>query len=341
MQELKLDTIYNGDVLSFLSTVPDNSVDLHFTSPPYWGKRDYFANGQWGLESTVSRYLVHLIQLGREMYRTLKPTGNCIVNIDDTYWGGKGRSGGESVSKNHKRFNDGKGQIKNPIHSLGGTGILRPQDKSQKYFRKKELVGVPWMMALLYRHKIGWRIREDLIWSKPNPMPSSAKDRCTRSHEYLFHFVKDRFYYYDQKSIATDYKEKTKSTWGTVSKVTDQRGYDRAKNMRQSGTIRKPSKMGKAVKRSVWEITNPKRRGSHSATFPDELAHDVILSCCPEKGVVCDPFMGSGTTAIVAKRLGRSFIGSELNTKSIEEYQRYKKDHFQLFADVPSSEMFL
>lgn len=319
--------LYNCDVLEALPLIPSESVNLIVTSPPYWGLRDYGVDGQIGLEENFVEFLGKLVKTFEECKRILRPDGNLYINMGDSYSGsGKGAWAKKDVQK--------------AIYVPDTNG---KQTSCRDFLPPKNLVGQPWRLAFALQDA-GWYLREDIIWSKPNPMPESVADRCTRAHEYIFHFTKNPQYYYDAFSIKTDYAPKTATAWGNAKgkaadgsgkvkaenflglisqpkdwcKKDKQRGHSRTHaglnerwdNMSRAG---QPS-MG-ANKRSVWTVATKPFKGAHFATFPPELIESVILAACPEGGVVYDPFHGAGTTAVVAEKHGRKWIGSELNTE--------------------------
>jgi DNA modification methylase len=216
-----------------------------------------------------------------EVHRALKPTGTLWLNIGDSYWGGKGYSGSSAGIYQHERRKAGK-SITRECSNFGGKGTIRPTDKKHDTIKKKDLIGIPWMLAFALRAE-GWYLRQDIIWHKPNPMPESVRDRCTKSHEYIFLLSKSKKYYYDYVQIME-----------TANKGIDMRN-----------------------KRDVWSISTKPDEEEHFACFPQKLIIDCIKAGCPENGIVLDPFMGSGTTAVVARNLNRNFIGYELNKKYI------------------------
>ena len=310
--------IYHGDALQVLQTLPDESVDCIVTSPPYFALRDYNVDGQIGKERTPEEFIERLVLVFREARRVLRKSGTCWVNIGDTYAGSRKGLGETYIS--------GK-QVGNP-HSRG-TAPTTPSDTSCK---PKDLIGIPWMLAFALRAD-GWYLRQDIIWSKPNPMPESVTDRCTKSHEYIFLLTKSRAYYFDAEAIAEPVapatiarlKQDTAQQEGS-----DMLGYTKkmtAKAPRYGGGkyTAVPSefyrtKSGNAYelrekrnKRDVWTVATKKPRELHFAAFPEDLISPCILAGCPEGGIVLDPFAGSGTTGIVARRNDRGFIGIEIN----------------------------
>jgi DNA modification methylase len=264
-----------GDALSQLKKLEDGSVNTCITSPPYWGLRDYGVGGQLGLENTPEEYVENLVNIFREVRRVLKDDGTLWLNLGDSYAGsGKGRNGDGS---------HGLGSIKQASNRGAVNGILRKNDTGK--LKPKDLVGIPWRVAFALQAD-GWYLRQDIIWHKPNPMPESVKDRCTKAHEYIFLLSKSQKYYFDSEAI----KEPT----------TDKRA------------------PGNRNKRSVWTVTTKPFKGAHFATFPLDLIEPCVLAGSPKGGVVLDPFFGSGTTGVVAEKNERRCVGIELNADYVK-----------------------
>ena len=285
-----------GDVRERLKELSDQSVNCCVTSPPYWGLRDYGNDDQIGLEQNPNDFINELVAVFREVRRVLRDDGTLWVNMGDSYSGsGKGTAGN-------------LGSIHNERHLEDKTGGLIP-----KGTKPKDLIGIPWMLAFALRAD-GWYLRQDIIWNKPNPMPESVTDRCTKSHEYIFLLSKSRQYYYDIDAI----KEPAKYAGDNRGSRGDAR---RGTSMNSvSGTTREFRN-----KRSVWTVTTKPFRGAHFATFPPDLIEPCILAGCPKGGTVLDPFYGAGTTGLVAQRNDRSWSGCELN----EEYAAIAKQRIE------------
>lgn len=311
------------DAVTGLQHISDESVDCCVTSPPYYGLRDYGAEGQIGLEKTPEEYINRLIEVFREVKRVLKPEGTAWVNLGDSYAGsGKGAA---QYPENAKKYKQGT--------SRGMLGA-ESTTKLPKHFdniKAKDLIGIPWLFAFAMRDD-GWYLRQDIIWAKPNPMPESVKDRCTRSHEYIFMFSKSRKYYYDAEAISEPTAESTNER--LKQDIESQAGSDRVQgktngpmkacapryggnkykdlpNHTKSGNLYEPT--GKRNKRDVWTVTTKGFKGAHFAVYPPDLIEPCILAGCPEGGTVLDPFCGSGTTLMVAEKFGRNGIGIEIN----------------------------
>lgn len=292
---LELNKIYNMDCLEGLKQLPDNSINCCVTSPPYWGLRDYGVEGQIGLEKTPEEYVANMVEVFREVKRVLRKDGTLWLNLGDSY-NGSGGAGGD--------YNKGglkEGQPKYPGRKVAG---LKPKD----------LVGIPWRVAFALQVD-GWYLRQDIIWHKPNPLPESVKDRCTKAHEYIFLLAKSSQYYYDNEAIKEDAKPESekryKSTFHTGKKEIS--GQGRPGNVSNTPGYKKWT--GKRNKRSVWTVTVKPFKEAHFATFPPDLIKSCILAGCPAGGVVLDPFIGSGTTGMVAAMYQRNFIGFELNSE--------------------------
>jgi len=294
---MEVNKIYNMDARKALKQLPNNSIDCIVTSPPYYQLRDYGTNGQIGQENTPSEYIKNLVLVFEECHRVLKDNGTLWVNIGDSYAGsGKGQWGsGENDPKKKKTY----GQKLN---------IQKPQDIGLK---PKDLIGIPWRLAFALQD-FGWYLIQDIIWHKPNPLPESVTDRCTKSHEYVFLLSKNQKYYYDHESIKED-------TVYPIGTRTEKKRGDFKGKYHAHEDFKHISDSFRAIrdkrnKRDVWTVSTKAYRGAHFATFPEELIEPCILSGCRKGGVVLDPFFGSGTTGVVAKKYGRNFIGIELNS---------------------------
>ena len=278
---LELNKIYNKDCLEGLKQLDDNSINCCVTSPPYWGLRDYGVEGQLGLESTPEEYVAKMVEVFREVKRVLRDDGTLWLNLGDSY---------------AMKFGGGKGR-KSGTTKAAVDEIEKPPREIPSGLKPKDLVGIPWMVAFALRAD-GWYLRQDIIWHKPNPMPESVKDRCTKAHEYIFLLSKSRHYYYDHEAIK------------------EPAAYDGRKDTLVKGSPKYEKDVrGEYVrnKRSVWTIPTKPFKEAHFAVFPPALIEPCILAGCPEGGVVLDPFMGSGTTGMVAAMYQRNFIGFELN----------------------------
>jgi DNA modification methylase len=283
---METDKIICGDALDVLRTLPSESVHCCVTSPPYFGLRDYGADGQIGCEDTPGEYIKSLAGVFAEVYRVLKDDGTLWLNIADVY-----------CNKNWRKPKCDE--------------TLRP--------KPKDLTGIPWTLALLLRDK-GWYLRSDVIWIKPNPVPENVSDRLSRSYEHIFLLAKSRRYFFDAGAIAEPVAA------GTIRRMKASRTgaskYANGVPGQPTQTINKPREAGAVPdecipvlrnKRDVWHISASPYRGAHFAAFPPMLAKTCILAGCPKGGTVLDPFFGSGTTGLAAKELSRHFIGIDIN----------------------------
>ena len=287
-----------GNSLEKIDEIKEKSVQAIVTSPPYWGLRDYNADGQLGEELVPEDFVRTLTLLFNKSKRVLKDDGTLWLNIGDTYFGAKGGhwEGGNSIT------NDATG---------GNYRMQRKAPPKHPRLKTKDLTGVPWMLAFSLQ-KDGWYLRQDIIWHKPNPMPEAVKDRCVKSHEYIFLLSLKPKYYFDYEAI----QEKAVYVGDNrASRGDSRRDVLLANNMaaesQPTGEFRN--------KRSVWSINTAQSGEAHFAVFPEKIPELCIKAGTKEGDVVLDPFMGSGTTANVAKRLSREWIGIELN----EEYARF------------------
>lgn len=301
-------TFYQGDCLEVLKTLPDNFVDCCVTSPPYWGLRDYGVDGQLGLEKTPEEYTQNMVQVFEQVRRVLKNEGTLWLNLGDSYASNGGAHGGRSDNQR------GVGAKKAHDAGAGDQNARRaPSD-----LKPKDLVGIPWRVAFALQGA-GWYLRQDIIWHKPNPMPESVRDRCTKAHEYIFLLSKNDKYYFDIESVkepvAAETAARYKYGFGKAEKkaaIVETGHWHTGKNGRDNlcGEMKFNNKRNR---RSVWTVTTKSFKGAHFATFPPDLIEPCILAGCPFGGVVLDPFFGAGTTGVVAEKHGRNCIGIELN----------------------------
>ena len=288
--------LHLGDCLQVLSGMPEKSVHCCVTSPPYYGLRDYGVNGQIGLEPTPDEYVAKMVDVFREVRRVLRDDGTLWLNLGDGY----ARNGGGVESKMKTAHKMGVGQ-KN-VYAAGGMQSI---NKVPIGLKEKDLIGIPWRVAFALQAD-GWYLRQDIIWHKPNPMPESVTDRCTKAHEYIFLLTKQERYYYDAKTIQEN------SLNDKAVRCVGGNKYTKETQFRpQSGKEYTPD--GLRNKRSVWTVTTKPFNGAHFAVFPPELIEPCILAGCPIGGVVLDPFTGSGTAGMVSVKHGRKFVGIELN----------------------------
>jgi DNA modification methylase len=297
---LDLNKIYNFDAFRGLKLLDDNSIDCCVTSPPYYGLRDYGVAGQTGLEHTPEEYIEKLVAVFMEVRRILNPVGTLWIVIGDSY-AGSGRGIGD-INRNGIQ----------PAASYDGE-FLNPYKSDT--CKSKDLIGIPWLLAFALRNA-GWYLRQEIIWAKTNPMPESVKDRCTKSHESIFLFSKSKHYYFDYKSI----QEPCIQGDNRIRDRDNTRLNNTPGRTRMAGLTRNDYEYRN--KRDVWGVSTKSEKESHFAVFPEKLIVDCIKAGCPENGIVLDPFMGSGTTAIVARKMNRNYVGFELHPKYIKIAER-------------------
>ncbi len=382
-----MNRIIQGDSRTELAKLPDESVNCCVTSPPYYGLRDYgtatweggeadcnhydnskgenantghrnhtagVGNGiyktdclkcgavridsQIGLEETPEEYVNNLVEVFREVKRVLKKDGTLWLNVGDSYASNVKGSGGKSLIQD------------------GNIGSRFSPRRFNHGIKEKDLMGIPWLVAFAIRSD-GWYLRQDIIWHKPNPMPESVTDRCTKSHEYIFLLSKSSKYYYDHEAIKTDSITNENRPSGVVRNR--EFNYDSKENNNpeaylkadtpktdkrlRSSTFKKVQKIGHALssaeyvetiganKRSVWTVNTYPYSEAHFATFPEDLIVDCIKAGCPEGGIVLDPFSGAGTTALVARKLNRNYLGIELNPEYIKITEKRLRNELGMF----------
>jgi DNA modification methylase len=301
---MEIDKIITGNSLDVLKTLPDNSIDCCITSPPYWGLRDYGHDEQLGSEKHFKDFVINLCNVFDEVKRVLKPSGTCFVNLGDTYGT---QSGGMA------------GGFTEPKYGHTETRVVKQPNINMH----KSLCLVPERFAIEMIDR-GWTIRNQIIWHKPNQMPSSAKDRFTVDFEKIFFFVKEpNGYYFEQqleKSIWAETDARSKIKGGVLSK-----GKTATGNYATSKVAFREDGMRNV--RTVWTVNTEPSSDAHFATYPQRLVERMIKAGCPENGLVLDPFFGSGTTGIYAKKCNRNYLGIELNPEYVKvaEKRLYKE----------------
>lgn len=362
-----INKILQGDCVDILKMISDKSVNCCVTSPPYYALRDYgLPPTNWpevkyslfgfdivvqpmecclGMEPTPNDYIGHLIHIFREVHRSLKKDGTLWVNIGDSYCSTAPGSQGDGLR------GDG---IFAGVKAETAEAHKRKRPKTPTGMKPKDLMGIPWMLAFALRDD-GWYLRQDIIWSKPNPMPESVTDRCTKSHEYIFMLSKSKKYYYDADAIRQNLTQssifrlsqnvddqngsdrvpgKTNGSMKAVSKKDKQRGHGRRHagfNERWDLMEKEEQQLMGANKRSVWSVATKPFSEAHFATFPPELIEDCILAGCMEEGTVLDPFSGSGTTFIVARKKNRNAIAIEMNPDYIKISDKRRNKELGMF----------
>lgn len=290
---MQTNKIYQESCLDTLKKMEDNSIDCVISSPPYWQLRDYGYEGQWGLEPTFQEYLEHLWEMMDEIYRVLKPLGTVWINLGDTFGG-----------NNSMASNNGRAGMGNPREKLSNRGI------------SKCLMLIPHRFAIGCIDR-GWIVRNDIIWAKRNGMPDSVKDRFTKKHEYFFFMVKSEKYFFDLDAIRDKHKDSSlqrieygwKSNHDSIGEIDTDKMGDRFCN---------PLGKNPGDVADFWDINTKPSGEKHYAQYNDELIRKPILAGCPEGGIIYDPFMGSGSTAIASIRANRQFIGSEMSEEYIK-----------------------
>ena len=296
-----------GNCIDKLKELPSGSVHCCVTSPPYWGLRDYGEDDQLGLEETPDAYVENMVQVFREVRRVLRDDGTLWLNLGDSYAGG---SSGGTKTQGNPEFNKNR-------PSREATKI--PPKAKPKNLKQKDLVGIPWRVAFALQAD-GWYLRQDIIWHKPNPMPESVTDRCTKAHEYIFLLSKSKKYYYDHEAIKEDATYAGQSRGGSTNRY----------EQNEAGMDNK--EYNKRNRRSVWSVCPKPFRGAHFATFPPDLIEPCVLAGCPEGGILLDPFLGSGTTLTVGLKHGRNGIGIELNPEYAKLAEKRIEDNQSLFT---------
>jgi DNA modification methylase len=354
-----------GDCRDKLRGLPDASMNCCVTSPPYFGLRDYDHEGQMGLEPTPDEFVAGMVEVFREVRRVLRDDGTLWLNIGDSYAGsGKGgnpESGKQATNKGSQSVGVLYGKTGETARLAAVTNVTR----DVAGIAPKNLIGIPWMLAFALRAD-GWFLRQEIIWSKPNPTPESVLDRCTKAHEQIFLFSKSPRYHFDAEAIA---EPVAPSTISRLSQdVGAQTGSERVPG-KTNGPMKAVGRGGKNAfrgqgsnrdgesapanregrdmreigvgdsrnKRSVWTVATQPYSEAHFATYPPALIEPCILAGCPKGGTVLDPFFGAGTTGLVADRLGRDCIGIELNPEYAELAERRLNADAPLFAEVKAA----
>ena len=312
-------TILEGDALSVLRGLPSRSVQCVITSPPYFWLRDYGVEGQYGLEPTIDEYLDRMVAVFDEVFRVLKPTGTCWLNIGDAY-ANDGKWGGHTSGK----------------HVAALRGQLIGRGRRYTGLKPKDLMLIPFRLALALQ-AVGWYVRSDIIWAKPNPMPESVTDRPTRAHEYIFLLTRSERYYYDATAIT---EPVTGGSHPRTAGRNSRKYVDRDPAHLRAGVTPKSARPGSGIKanssfhavvndlvlrrnrRSVWTVATDPFPDAHYAVFPTELIGPMVLAGSRPGDLILDPFIGSGTVGVVARQLGRDYLGIELSHEYAEMARR-------------------
>lgn len=277
-----------GDVMDCLRELPAQSINTCITSPPYFGLRDYGINAQIGLEESPEEYITKLVEVFREVRRVLRDDGTVWLNLGDCYTNNSTPGGGD------------------PTIGIRNIGKSKYSPTKIEGIPPKNLLMIPARVALALQ-KDGWYLRQDIIWAKPNPMPESVRDRCTKSHEYIFLLSKSKKYYYDHEAI----KEPAVTTDSSIRDRDGTRLNNTPGRTRMGGL--KTNHYTTRNKRDVWTVATRPYKGAHFAVYPEQLIEPCVLAGCPEGGMVLDPFGGSGTTGVVALKNNCNITTCELN----------------------------
>lgn len=301
-----MNKVYFGDCRDSMRQMAKDGIKVQtcITSPPYYGLRDYGHEGQIGNEQTPKEFIDNLVEVFACVWDVLEDDGTLWVNLGDSYY----------------NYRPGKGQrvVANSIASQKASEFENSAKRGNKLdgYKEKDLMGMPWRLAFALQD-FGWTLRQDIIWHKPNPMPESVKDRCTKSHEYIFLLTKNPKYYFDANAISEPaiYAGESRGVSKNIGldKITDFGGKD-------IYDIRN--------KRDVWTVNTKPYKGAHFAVYPEELIEPCVMAGSRVGNIVLDPFFGSGTTGAVAQKLGRQYIGCELN----QEYESLQKERLQQTA---------
>lgn len=290
-----------GDCIAGMKTLPEGCIHTCVTSPPYFGLRDYGGGDEEiGQEDTVDGYVQKMVEVFREVRRILRDDGTLWLNLGDSYMSAK--------------------NCAPPPQTVGGqrgmpSDFIPANRKDQKGLKTKDLIGIPWRVAFALQAD-GWYLRQDIIWNKPNPMPESVEDRCTKAHEYIFLLSKKPKYYYDKDAISEPlaYPNEKRRPRGSKG-AWEIDGREQGENGGGKPYDGYPTRKNK---RSVWTVNAKGYKGAHFAVYPKELITPCVLAGCPVGGTVFDPFTGSGTTAVVALNNGRNYVGTELNPEYVK-----------------------
>lgn len=297
---METNKIYNEPCLETLKKMPNEFIDCVITSPPYWQLRDYGYDGQWGLEPTFNMYLENLWSMMDEIHRVLKPSGTVWINLGDTY----ARGSRSKSSKDNQTLRTNK------------NSVIEPNSKPNYDGLDKCLLLIPHRFAIGCIDR-GWILRNDIIWAKRNGMPESVTDRFSKKHEYFFFMVKQEKYFFDLDSVRDKHKDSSlarieygwKSEHDSIGKIDTDKMGDRFCN---------PLGKNPGDVSDFWDIQTKPSTNEHYASYNDSLIRKPVLAGCPKGGIIYDPFMGTGSTAEVALRAQRKFIGSEMSDKYLK-----------------------
>ncbi|AMU57200.1 site-specific DNA-methyltransferase [Mycobacteroides abscessus] len=310
-------SLHHGDALDVARALPAGGADCIVTSPPYFGLRDYGVPGQYGLEDSPAEYVENIRALFTELRRVLADDGTLWLNLGDSYYSGRGNPGPNADDRKN----------------VTRCGWVRPVDRTgQGWAKPKDLLGIPWRVAFALQDD-GWTLRNDIIWHKPNAMPESVVDRLAGRHEHVFMLAKSKRYWFDLDPIREqydgDWEASRRSRSGLVNKANSVKtpwvppesrptAWNDQSNMGATGRQHTWTDKGGRNPGDVWEIPTQPFPGAHFAVMASKLAQRCIAAGCKPGGTVLDPFSGSGTTGMAAQRLGRKYIGIDLNAEYLE-----------------------
>lgn len=319
---MNIATILIGDVRQRIREIPDGNVQCVVTSPPYWGLRDYGHDGQIGLEQTPDEYVAEMVAVFRDIRRILKDDGTLWLNIGDSYT----PAGNGSTKKN---LNVNTHGYESPTLKQNADENHLDRSTLQSDTKPKDLVGIPWRVAFALQAD-GWWLRQDIIWHKPNPMPESVTDRCTKAHEYLFLLTKSPRYYFDNEAI------KEPALWADDNRAGQGRLTYDGKRQGEAGQGQEAfvTITDKRNKRDVWTIPTKPFKGAHFAVMPEALVEPCILAGSREGDTIFDPFNGSGTVGVVALQHNRNYIGIELNPEYVTIAEQRLNNANPLFSTI-------
>ena len=296
--------IIEGDCREALRAMPEGSARCCVTSPPYWGLRDYGHDGQLGLEPTPEQYVANMVEVFREVRRVLADDGTLWLNLGDCYAQSEIRHRNKESASSGLRTSRGRWSAR----------VAQTGRKPDHGLKPKDLVGIPWRVAFALQAD-GWYLRADIIWSKPNPMPESVRDRPTKAHEYVFLLAKSDRYFYDCEAVKEAATHAGRIVRATGAGAKNAAGSTEAADRRTAVgfTTHDTLVADTRNRRSVWNIATRPFTGAHFATMPTDLVEPCVMAGSATGDTVLDPFAGAGTVGLVANRLGRAFVGVELN----------------------------
>jgi DNA modification methylase len=313
-----------GDVRERLREVADGSIRTCVTSPPYWGLRDYGHDGQLGLEQTPHDYVARMVEVFREVRRVLADDGTLWLNLGDSY-ASQTKSDNRTPAQRSARSTLGPKRNGLSGDNAAHVAVSYGTRHFSSGLKNKDLVGIPWRVAFALQAD-GWYLRQDIIWAKPNPMPESVTDRCTKAHEYVFLLTKSPRYYYDNDAVSEEYADATVKRGKSIRQVSA----DGTVTIRGNG---EPVE-GRRNRRSVWTVATKPFRGAHFAVMPETLVEPCVLAGSAPGDTVLDPFSGAATVGVVANRHQRNYLGCELNPDYVAIAENRLRNEGGMFVDV-------